>query len=215
MPREIVDPQLSTHQTSVLVGTLLGDAALTKGKTGRYAHMSLTHGEKQQSYLEWKVDQLRPLFKDTVKYYRKVQPNRNNAVQLSVNSRSWPMLQVYRELLYPDGKKRFTSAMLQQVDDVALSVWFCDDGTLMANNHRESHKNVRNALAMYLGGVTQEEVTLVSTWFFDRNLNHTLTQKSQSCWSMYFKVDDAVVLKDRIINHVPDCMRYKLENVRI
>lgn len=74
--------------------------------------------------------------------------------------------------------------------------------------------HARNALALYLGGCEQDEVGMVSEWFMLRDMNHTVT-KSQSCWSLYFKVDDAAVLKDRIAKYMPECMMYKLENVRI
>jgi len=202
--KEIKDPELTDRQKSILVGTILGDAHLNQARTRRYAYLYLNHGWKQETYLRWKVNQLQPLFKQPPSYTKRlsVRGNSVNAI-----SRSFPMLTDLHQLFYRP-KKQISAEILEQVDDIALAVWFADDGTCHIHPWR-----ARSTLGLLLGGVTQEEIQLVEDWIWDRWRIAVKQHKKTECTTLYFGVTQAEQLAELISPHLPICMSYKLRGV--
>lgn len=100
----------------VVVGSILGDAHISKG-----GHYCESHCKKQEDYLLWKNKILKKKFSTKINYYKKGIP--------SLYTRVHPDLKEYRQLVYPDGKKRITKEIIDKIGNLAIVVWYFDDGS--------------------------------------------------------------------------------------
>jgi recombination protein RecA len=112
---------LSRHQVQVILGSLMGDGALspnTRGRSGTRFRMG--HGAKQAAYLNWKVSLLENI-------PHSMTSNAKGAVFADFTP--LPELGELRETVYfGDGKKHLTWDYLKALTPLALAVWYMDDG---------------------------------------------------------------------------------------
>lgn len=207
---------LTQSQRSVLLGTVLGDGHIECSRNMRNPLLRWSHGEKQRDYLIWKARQFGSLF-------GKIEPSRyqrrsgNWEVQLT--SRCHPVLREFHELFYSRPaaectvsvhKKRITSEILDQVDDLALAVWWADDGTINRNERGPDHHG-RDSLALCAGGLTEPEYLLIQGWLegfgVETRLWHEVGQNSVK---IHLDADDSELLVRRMGKFIPDCMKSKL-----
>jgi len=205
------------RQLSILVGTLLGDGHLQVTDHTVNAHLKWTHGELQKEYLSWKAKQFDKLFNKTTPS-KWLKPDGKWLYQLG--SRVHPALNDYHSLFYsrPDDqvnkhvhKKMFTQEILDQVDDLALAVWWVDDGT-------SDRRRIRISLALCLGGLTVSEYTLVKCWFEDQGYSptwHDWLPAGKNAAKLAFSVVDSEHLLSRMLEYVPECMSYKFKSKRV
>jgi len=204
---------LTPRQQSVLVGTVLGDAYLSKRSNPKYlVHLQLNHALKQRSYLEWKVAELYPLFLDHVPVEYSRYDRRSSKTHYSVQAFSYshPILTEFRHLFYlrPNEectphvhKKMITPEILEMVDDLALAVWYLDDG---------SYHLRRGYVSLHVGGVSEQEYRLVSAWFLSRGFHPRIDIGKRSCKAFRLTLAESEVFLSRIRPYVPECMNYKL-----
>jgi hypothetical protein len=139
MPPVPNNVRLTDRQRSILRGTLAGDGNLHINikRREKNAKLQLSHSPSQSEFLEWKFAELRPLFSDV----RKINRNRSHKGELHVSSRAFEELtDIYEELYRQRGSKFITTEYLDTIsgDDLALAVWFMDDGTTDFNRKRTS-----------------------------------------------------------------------------
>ncbi len=120
----IAEPRrLSSQQMQLILGSLMGDGALspyTRGKSGTRFRMG--HGARQATYLDWKVEML-----GNIPCSRSI--DAKGAVFADVHP--LPELAELREAVYfGDGKKHLTWEYLKALTPLALAVWYLDDGCL-------------------------------------------------------------------------------------
>ena len=112
---------LSAQQIQVILGSLMGDGALspnTRGRSGTRFRMG--HGAKQAAYLNWKVSLLENI-------PHAMTSNAKDAVFADFTP--LPELGELRETVYfGDGKKHLTWDYLKSLTPLALAVWYMDDG---------------------------------------------------------------------------------------
>jgi len=148
--------EFTSEQQSILHGTLLGDGNLNITNSGGVnAHLQLKHSIKQRDWFMWKYTRLRNLFQMEPKttfdrcgikgYEHRVYE------KIYASSKCHPLLTIIHRQFYP-AKKVVTQSILDQVDDLALMVWFCDDGG--------------QSYFPYLcaGGLTASEYDLMEQW---------------------------------------------------
>lgn len=192
----------------VLLGTCLGDGCLSRAKLTHNAHLTLNHCEAQLPWLEWKVLQLRGLFNTVV-------PRRFNTVRfpsVGVSTKSLPELTELYVRLYsgPSTKsgrpsKLLTRDLLDEVDNLALAMWFCDDGYLSLRPHS------RHQAKLLLGGWTPEVYKMVRDWFAQQGLLGTICpDKRGNSVELVFMIDSTEILLSRISSFVPVCMARKV-----
>jgi len=202
-------PALTTRQKAVLIGTMLGDGCLARGKATWNAQLSLAHCKRQLGYLTWKVSELQPLFR--------APPHLNRVVlgdvehwTYQVASRPHPILTEYHSLFYGGlgGKKRICADVLARLDalgdqlPLALAVWYMDDGSL--------HKNQYVKLALGLGD-DEEQYRLVVRWLVSKGFTSSITSRKKNYRSLYLGVGGRVsAFFSAIAPHVHPDMRYKL-----
>ena len=195
----------SPEQVNILVGTMLGDGYLSlPNKKSHNTQLSLGHGPTQKSYLCWKIAKFGTLFNAEpcqVEYYNK----RNHRVYEAwrCNSRCHPWLTEWRHVFYPEGKKVVTEEILSYVSDLALAIWWCDDGST-----QEGSQYVRHSL--HVGSLETHEYELVQSWLamqgFDPNpipSNHSKSVR------FYFRKEGSIHFRERIAPYIPESMLFK------
>lgn len=213
---------LTVEQKSILLGTLLGDGSLMYSRGGKNPLLRWSHGPTQEKFLIWKAQQFGPLFRMKKPTWYQAKDG-NWSVRMS--SRCHPLLHEYHKLFYCRPKdqitphiheKMLTQAQLNQVDNLALAVWWMDDGSLNRNARNWETRNRRDALVFMLGALTNDEYELFQSWMEAQG--YRLTRKNQQSGnSVMFSmgVDDSEHLAARIYPHIPPCMQSKLGSVRL
>jgi len=115
--------RLSGQQWQVVLGGLMGDAALSPGHdpTSLGTPLRMGHGARQHAYLDWKAS----LF-GNISQSRSVNARGAAFVDLT----SLPELAELRAVVYQgDGKKHFSYDYLKGLSPLALAVWYCEDGS--------------------------------------------------------------------------------------
>jgi len=124
-----VEPTERQHQ--IILGTMLGDAHIKKDDN----IMVLTHGPKQLEYLNWKAKELEPFFRPRDAMYRSSAHHKNgkNYPGYYHTSHTCPAFGKYRTMFYNENVKVVTREILNQLQPLALAVWYMDDGSKMYN----------------------------------------------------------------------------------
>lgn len=203
---------LNPRQQSILVGTVLGDAYLSgMRKSTHSTSLKFQHGVDQREYLAWKVAELEPLFLDQpVKEDSYFHPKQNKTYPyVWALSYAHPVLSDYKCLFYsrpdeecipPIHKKRITPEILDMVDDLALAVWYMDDGS-----YHQKFRYVR----LYVGAVSEAEYQLVFDWVASMGVSPRFDVGTNSR-AIRLRQQDSKTFISRIRPHVPSCMSYKL-----
>ena len=117
----------SQRQKDIALGSLLGDAYLRP--SGNSYSLSFTHGEKQKSYLEWKLSEFEN-FVVTKDFYKHSSSFHGTSPTYSFSTITHPYLLELRTLCYPNGVKRISQEWLNLLTPLSLAVWYMDDGSL-------------------------------------------------------------------------------------
>ena len=111
--------QLTDDQTSVVVGSLLGDGYLDRTTMG-YS-LRFHHGIRQKDYIDWKYSMLRNIVNSPPKVY---------GTRVYFRTVSHPYLADMRRLFYKNGNKIIPQEFLREaINPFLLAVWLMDDGT--------------------------------------------------------------------------------------
>ena len=116
---QAVPHRLSDFQWQVVLGSLLGDGALSASRSGHGARFRLGHGIAQADYADWKAS----LFA-------------NLSVSRSVSSKGavfhdvQPLAELaeVRRAVYIAGKKVISEEYLKALTPLSLAIWYSDDG---------------------------------------------------------------------------------------
>ena len=117
----IAEPKrLSATQWQMVLGGLMGDAALspnTRGRNGTRFRMG--HGAKQVDYLDWKASM-----------FGNIEQSRSTNAKGAafVDLTPLPELAELREAVYLAGQKVLSWDYLKALTPLALAVWYMDDG---------------------------------------------------------------------------------------
>lgn len=206
--------ELTEHQRNVLLGTLLGDGSLIRNEGARFPHFSCGHGPKQADYLRWKVEQLQPFFVSPV---RESVSNFGTPV-FKATSRNHPLFVEFYALLYSRDpgeitrsihKKQVTKETLARVNEEALAIWWCDDGS---TSHRNSAKQ-QTLLQMVLGAMTDSEYKLIQDWFCSKGYpSYLIHPTAVNCVCLRFNLETSKKLLRTMLPFIPECMHHKLGN---
>ena len=112
--------RLSAFQWEVLLGSLMGDGALSPTRSGHGARLRFGHGAKQEEYADWKAS----LFGNL-----QVSRSTNERGAVFHDCQPLPELAELREAVYIGGKKVLSWEYLKRLTPLSIALWYQDDGT--------------------------------------------------------------------------------------
>ncbi len=115
-----VEYRLSPFQWDVLLGSLMGDAALSPTRSGHGARLRFGHSAAQAEYAEWKAS----LFANL-----KVSHSTDDRGAVFYDCQPLPELAELREAVYIGGKKVLSWDYLKRLTPLSIALWYQDDGT--------------------------------------------------------------------------------------
>lgn len=126
-----------------VISCVLGDGSLTPIRNKNTVMISFTHCEKQRSWLQEKADRLNQIFGRSCtvgfsSYFDERTGNRYESCQFALTSQK--LIPAY-QLIYPQGKKVFSKALLTDLTCEHLAVLWADDGSLEPK-HRVGRLNL-------------------------------------------------------------------------
>jgi len=200
--------RLSPQQWQVVLGGLLGDAALFEpvSRNGSSARFRMGHGAKQADYLDWKSSLLGNIAQSR-------SSNTKGATFVDVT----PLAELaeLRDVVYMgDGKKHITWDYLKALDPLALAIWYMDDACFTLRSKGVQHRTA--------GGSGRVEICLeaMSPGSRDRIAEHLrgafgldcklTTRGARAISVLQFTTSASAKLQERIAPFVHPTMDYKL-----
>lgn len=136
--RKKTEKPLSFRQKRIVYGGLMGDA----GKMS-FSSVKMKQSIKQKDYLLWKYAELKehvsPISLQVTADFDKRYNKRNYNIRFYTNANS--DIEEIVKKFYCSGKKIITDDILNHMDDLALAIWFMDDGTTDWYERNGSNRN--------------------------------------------------------------------------
>lgn len=180
---------LTESQKSIIVGCLLGDGYM-RCKTN--AHLQITHSLKQKQLVDWKYKNLKNMVKTPPSYYFN-----NGRHCYRFFTRSLKRLTPFYKKFYKKGKKIIPKDI--QITNLALAVWFMDDGSKSYNtvylNTQQFDKKSQEILKNFL----------YSKWKIKSTFN-----KDKKYLRLRIRVESIEKFKSLIDPFIIDSFRYKI-----
>ena len=185
-----------------MFGSLLGDGSVYS-RSKKSAFFQETHSIKQKDYLLWKYANISSILGLKVRTYKQFEKKQKKYYgKISVYSKSLPELLMYRNMFYPNGKKKISSEVLDQINELGLAIWYCDDG-----NYHIIGKTVR----IMTDSFSYNEQKLIKYWFSKRfDINCKIIKRKRGSYYIQFDRKEAEVFLELIKDYVPASMLYKL-----
>jgi hypothetical protein len=193
---------ITDFQKQCILGSLLGDASVVK--KGPQHRLSISHGHVQFDYIKHKESVLGDLAlrniqntisKEHLIHGHVIKESHCHVLQTHIH----PYFTELRNLIYPHGSKVVSQLWLEQLTPVSLAYWFMDDGSADYSNSSYSISIATYSYSHY------EHLLLQS--FMQSRFNITATVASRG---LRFGVANARKFRDLVIEHIPDCMMYKI-----
>jgi len=118
---EYAASMFNEEQEQIILGGMLGDGCILS-RTSRNPIYTETHSIHQLEYISWKQTKLYPFVKSVSIGHKET--------QAQIRSVAMPQLRFYRNVFYPDDHKLIPVESLKWLDDLALAVWYMDDGSI-------------------------------------------------------------------------------------
>jgi hypothetical protein len=176
-------------QMEVIIGTLLGDASISKGERRlRFSHTDILYSRFKAQLLE---EFVQSQFESDMQKYR--ESLANNSWQVSTESCIW--CSQLREKWYPNGKKVIPRGI--KLTDLMLAIWYMDDGSL---------SNGRTATLATMG-FTRNEIEFLVEKLSDYGINGcSITTQNV----IIFNAEGTRKLMKKIGSYIIPCMRRKV-----
>jgi len=163
---------LTDIEKQIIVGTVLGDSSIRKGKTDKYNFMTCQHGPKQKEYAEWKAEILgNGALTTTVKSYKRKTPNKKTGKFYSIVAMricNNILLDEFRNMFYVNNVKVIKESLLEKYyTPLAMAVHYMDDGHVVKE---------RGTFSIATCGFSRECVKTLRIFLlkkYDLDTNHT------------------------------------------
>lgn len=184
----------SSRLNSIFIGSMLGDGGLqvTGSQTASYVEH---HSIKQKEYLDWKSQEWGPFFSSCLP------SNKGPHLGFRFRTHGCKLLFQHWKAFYPTGggDKTFTNLDVDLVDDLALAVWFMDDGSRTTSSVRFSVGPDPQSQRIQLRALRRLglEVTL-----YNDPEDISIHVNGRGSLTKFVGL---------VSPHIPPCMRYKLD----
>lgn len=182
----------------ILLGTLLGDAYIQKSKS-RNCSYQLKFNQSIEEFALWKAEMLGIKYNYKTKKVFDIRTNKfYNRTDLWFPGSS-KSIEYYYNLFYTP-KKEVTLKVLTMLDDLALSIWYCDDGSMYYNGNN-CH------LTLSTNGFNDESRKIIIEWFRSKyNINFKATTQGAIRLT---SIKNCKIFMNIVEKHLPECMLYK------
>lgn len=119
--------KFTSRQESIVVGTVLGDSHLNKRRRNRYASLYLSQCIKHREYVDWMWEGLQPFFTAPVYIVSQIM-NGAYHYYARLHTIRYPEFDRFHTMFYPEGKKSVPKNIGEYLNELALAVWYMDDG---------------------------------------------------------------------------------------
>ncbi len=126
----MVSVNLTREEQSVVVGSLLGDGYIDKHNS-----LQIEHGIEQIDYVDWKFQMLRSIAGKSPRIVSRFDA-RNRKIYRSVRFYTRCVMGDFRRMFYDGNRKIVPGNLSEMLDNLALAVWFMDDGSRGAHTRQ-------------------------------------------------------------------------------
>jgi recombination protein RecA len=198
-----VPHRLSDFQWQVILGSLMGDGALSPTRSGHGARFRFGHGSKQVAYCDWKGSLFTNIGRSR---------STNAKGDVFYDLTPLPELAELREAVYIGGKKVFSEDYLKQLTPWSLAIWYMDDATfslrakgLQERTREGSGRSEICVQAMERSTQARLAAYLSDTW----GITPTIVKKRDAVFFVFPK-DETAKLHALIAPFIHPSMEYKL-----
>jgi len=141
MPSESFEERVTTMNLnreelrSAVIGMVLGDGCITKRWKNGEAYFQMSHCEKQYEYLVWKQDILNKITSSKI-YPNDKKMNCKIYKGFHLNTNRHPFFTKLYHRFYHNKIKVVDEYLVKKVNELALAIWFMDDGTSGIDKNR-------------------------------------------------------------------------------
>lgn len=192
---------LNSRQTSLLVGSLLGDGTLRVGKGAINANLKIEHGLRQKDYVFWKYKILKKWAPTPPKLsYRYRETGERYEKSWWFRTVRHPEITEFWKIFYHDGKKIIPANISQFLNPFTLAIWVMDDGCLNRKVIDLSTYSFNLQEINILRDVLRSRLKIESKFYRDRDKGYR----------MYFNVRNTKRLSQIVKPYIIPSMSYKL-----
>jgi len=198
-----VDYRLSELQWEALLGTLLGDGALSPTSSGHAARLRLGHESQQRDYGDWKAS----MFGNVA-----VSRSTNDAGAVFWELQALPELAELRRAMEIGGHKVLSWDYLKRLTPLSIALWYQDDGvfTRLSNGRRERTRGGSGRVeigvqALEAGSRVRLRDHLADTWDLHAKLIERAGQQV-----LLFPTAQTAKLHELVAPYVHPSMEHKL-----
>lgn len=199
---------------SLVIGSYLGDGCISKQQNSNSnCYLKIQHSYKQLEYAKWKANLFESLAKQPIIINgnnNKGQPYKSVAFSTKVH----PFCTQLRQY-YINGRKTIKKFMMTHLDELALTIWYLDDGNL--SYRKKTRKD--GSKYRYLGGIK------IATCSFSNKECEILMDALKKKWDIDSKIyltkgkypviwlnsTNGYKFLDIVSPFVPECMTYKID----
>jgi superfamily II DNA or RNA helicase len=187
-------PILSYDQEQIILGSYLGDGSITKH--GKRVRLRVNHSIKQSSYCEFKAKML----DSKIKFYKNNGFTKNNG--LEIDAVRFCTKTFFSKLSFSE-KKKINQDIINNMDWMAIAIWFMDDG------HR-SEKSAR----IHTNSFSYEEVEMLCQKLTTMGVENKIATERKSDgrnWPIItISTDGFDFFSKKIAQYVHPSMAYKV-----
>ena len=127
---------LSYQCIQIILGGLLGDSSLKLQKGYKNARLQIRHSITQKEYLLWKADKLKEIANASTCIQIQKADGFSKNEKIAFMSKALPELSEIHKVVCKNNLLRIERHWLNHFDELALLVWWLDDGSIIANGKK-------------------------------------------------------------------------------
>lgn len=117
-----------------------------------------------------------------------------------MHSRCLPALTEIYDTMYIQDVKVVTRDVLERIGEIGLAWWICDDGSFN-----------RGYLFLHTESFSFGEHEIIKEWFADQGIRSAIcTNRAKGKNFMLLHKDSVCAIRERIVEHIPASMLYKV-----
>lgn len=199
-------PKASALQEQIIVGSLLGDASVSKRSKLFRATLTETHTKIDEEYIRLKANSLSGLG-CKVRFIKPSLERPYGAFQYA--TLSLPCLAKYRKLFYPQKIKIVPHELVRKnFTPLMLACWFCDDGSV--SRILSQRKGLLREAQIATCAFSEEDVQFLVDLLNEHGYQCSKRMSEKKYWRIYFTSEGFEKLIKVIGPYVPNCMKYKI-----